>query len=207
MPKNTNYKKAVTFFTPEKTKQTLVEFEAQLVKDGAKKLGAGAFGRVYTNPYTNHGVIKVGYEQAHGREFDPYLAFLKAIPEKNPLFPKVFAVVRYAPEAEAAPGVPAPRHAHAPYYAVHMEELKPSNHEKFPDAVSKLGVKWMDQFSRWDNEVNKLAKTTKKGYVKQGCEVLMALYKKYNCDLHGGNYMVRLCPKKGPQVVITDPVC
>lgn len=189
------------------SEEKIGDYFKRIVKEkGIKKLGAGAFARVFQHPEFKNVVVKVYVDKDVA--YKKYLKWCLRN-QNNPFVPKVIEEVKYNSDAGDA------------YNILFLEKLhKFNSEEQLTLALSKafdLGKgdereKNFDELgeavSTWDNPgelYNVLEKFVSAGRSKsKDFERLWAHIKTYGYDafdLHAGNAM-----RRGSQIVITDPV-
>lgn len=201
---------------PEKSKETLGDYQSRLRDLRMKQVGSGVQAHVYQHPKANTIVVKVS------REEEAPLVYLKYVlkNQNNPYVPKVYNVRRFQQKEDRRYF---PRSHTEQYYVAFIEKLTEykwlSDKQKQLILQKHLGpdiVAWLGEPNRYNSEafsymadtegVQLMRASNKKLGVpsKHLIDVMSFLANRGNpetLDLHEGNIMMR-----GDHPVITDPV-
>lgn len=154
-------------------------------------LGNGVYGVVAKHPSVPGAVIKVGYGQTRGAEYDGYSEFLRrANTDKrfvgNPHLPRCAHLERFLFEDNTCVFVAVLEALNTYDWATHKEQVRPL----FREVESKYANLWSLRKARTED-------------AKKAFSLIAALHDEgFNSDLHTGNVMLR----GDHTIVITDPV-
>lgn len=163
-----------------------------------KRIGTGAFARVFQHPTDPNIAVKVFTDEDHA--FRHYLKFCQAHPD-NKYLPKIFSVVkhRHNPEKKDK-DLTIDEIVDWKYSIAFMEKLKPVSKDYLVKFISKFGIYDKEFADLTDSEWRILA-------YRQDEDPDLAEFAKYLLktnyvpDLHTKNVMLR-----GKQIVFIDPI-
>lgn len=167
-----------------------------------KRLGSGAFARVFQHPTHPEVVVKIFTDEDHA--YQSYLKFCLSN-QSNKYIPKILSVHKHVHEPEKK-NLSIDELVDNRYTTVFMEKLKPATKAQIKKAIKDLPIElssYTPSFAELEEEdFEALSKQTTDKDLASFAKFILRVYKNDDHwpDLHNANVMMR-----GSQLVFTDP--